>query len=163
MLCGYSNRFEMISNIHKLDFSSKTIHGLQVRTKNSDEVNSSTEKIAPLWRRFYTEILPTLEENATVYSVYHNYEYDASGEYDVLIGADRLDVTDEMCSITLEEGRYLMFPVKGELPHAIAETWKEIWHYFDDESVDERRNFETDFEVYISKDEVEIYVGVNYF
>jgi len=153
----------MISNIQKLNVSSKTIKGLKARTKNSDEMNISTQKIAPLWKRFYTEILPKLEENATVYSVYHNYEYDASGEYDVLIGTDKLEVTDEMSSVILEEGRYLMFPVRGELPQAITQTWKEIWHYFDDESVDERRNFVTDFELYKSQDEVEIYIGVNYF
>ena len=37
-----------------------------------------------------------------------------------------------------------------------------VWTYFEDESIDERRSFEIDFEKYISEDEAEIYIGVNY-
>jgi len=149
-------------NIKKVDISSKTIQGLQVRTKNTDEMNPETQKIAPLWGRFFNEVLPTLDEGAMVYGVYHNYESDAGGEYDVLVGADAIHVTDEMKSVDLQAGKYLMFPVKGELPQAIIETWMQIWAYFEDPSIDERRAYETDFELYKSADEVEIYIGVTY-
>jgi len=150
-------------NIQKVELQDKTITGLQIRTKNADEMNPETQKIAPLWGRFYTELLPTLGEGATVYGVYHNYESDAQGEFDVLVGADNLAVTDEMKSVELKAGRYLMFPVKGELPQAIIDTWMQVWAYFEDLSIDERRAYETDFERYISADEVEIYIGVHYF
>ena len=149
-------------NIQKVDFSSTVVIGLQVRTKNRDEMNVETEKIAPLWGKFYAEIIPTLKEDATVYGVYHNYESDATGEFDVLVGADVMEMTGEMKEVTLEEGKYLMFPVKGELPQAIIETWANVWAYFEDDSIDERRSFTTDFEKHISADEVEIYIGVNY-
>ena len=149
-------------NIQKVEVDSKTIQGLQVRTKNADEMNSGTQKISPLWGRFFNEVLPTLQEGATVYGVYHNYESDAQGAFDVLVGADKLDVTDEMKSVVLQAGKYLMFPVKGELPQAIIDTWMQIWAYFEDPSIDERRAYETDFELYKSADEVEIYIGVNY-
>ena len=149
-------------NIQKVDIESKLIKGLQVRTKNADEMNLDTQKIAPLWGRFFQEVLPTLAEGSTVYGVYHNYASDAQGEYDVTVGADVVERTGEMKEVILQEGRYLMFPVKGELPQAIMDTWQRVWAYFDDPSVDERREYGTDFEKYISKDEVEIYIGVNY-
>lgn len=149
-------------NIQKVNIESKRIKGLQIRTKNSDEMHTNTQKIAPLWGRFFQEVLPTLPEGTTVYGVYHNYASDAQGEYDVLIGTDMLERSEEMQEVTLQEGRYLMFPVKGELPQAIMDAWQRVWAYFDDPSIDERREYGTDFEKYISKDEVEIYIGVNY-
>ena len=150
-------------NIQKIELQTKTVTGLQIRTKNADEMNPETQKIAPLWGRFYSELLPTLSEGATVYGVYHNYASDAQGEFDVLVGADTLEETVEMKSVALQAGKYLMFPVKGELPQAIIDTWMQIWAYFDDHSIDERRAYETDFELYKSADEVEIYIGVHYF
>jgi len=65
--------------------------------------------------------------------------------------------------IILEEEFYLIFPVKGKRPKATMETWVKILAYFEDESIDERRSFGSDFEKYISEDEAEIYIGVNYF
>jgi predicted transcriptional regulator YdeE len=150
-------------NIKKVEIESNIVTGLQVRTKNADEMNPETQKIAPLWGRFFNEVLPTLEEGATVYGVYHNYESDAMGEFDVLVGADALAVTEEMKSVEVQEGKYLMFPVKGELPQAIIDTWMQVWAYFEDPSIDEKRAYETDFELYKSEDEVEIYIGVHYF
>jgi len=149
-------------NIKKVEVERKRVKGLQVRTKNVDEMNLETQKIAPLWGRFYNEVLPTLEEGATVYGVYHHYESDAMGEFDVLVGADKLSVTEEMKSVELQAGKYLMFPVKGELPQAIIDTWMQIWAYFEDPSIDEKRAYKTDFELYKSADEVEIYIGVTY-
>ena len=149
-------------NIKKVEIESRTVKGLQVRTKNADEMNPETQKITPLWGRFYNEVLPTLGEGATVYGVYYNYESDAMGTFDVLVGADELAVSDEMKSVELQAGKYLMFPVKGELPQAIIDTWMQIWAYFDDPSIDEKRAYETDFELYKSADEVEIYIGVTY-
>jgi len=150
-------------NIKKVEVQSKAVKGLQVRTKNADEMKPETQQIAALWGNFYNEVLPTLDDGATVYGVYHNYESDAQGTFDVLVGADALNVTDEMKKVQLQEGKYLMFPVKGELPQAIIDTWQQVWAYFDDPSIDERRSYETDFEKYISADEVEIYIGVHYF
>lgn len=62
----------------------------------------------------------------------------------------------------VEEAFYLVFPVKGERPKATLETWAKIVAYFEDESIDERRSFENDFEKTISDDEAEIYISVNY-
>ena len=150
-------------NIQKVEVKSTSIEGLRVRTTNANEMNVETQKIAPLWQEFYEKILPTLKEGAKVYAVYHNYESDARGEFDILVGTDILEIKDKINSVTLEGGQYLMFSAKGELPQAIIDTWQKIWAYFEDESIDERRAYETDFELYKSASEVEIYIGVHYF
>ena len=150
-------------NIKKVEVSAKTITGLQIRTNNSDEKDPITQKIAPLWAKFFEEILPTLDTGAVVYGVYHHYESDDMGEFDVFAGSDVLEKTAEMNTVTLEAGKYLMFPVKGEMPQAIIDAWGKVWAYFEDSSIDERRAYETDFERYISINEAEIYIGVHYF
>jgi len=151
-----------MSKIKKVTLESKRIIGFKVRTKNADEMNSDTQKIAPLWGKFFNEIMPTLEKNTYSYGVYCNYESDAQGEFDVLVGADSVQEIDEIQSEELESGEYLMFPVKGELPQAVIDTWVEIWAYFDDPSIDVKRAYKTDFELYKSEDEAEIYIGVDY-
>ena len=148
-------------NIQKIEIASKTIYGLQTRTRNVDEINLDTGKIAPLWGRYYNEVFPHLGEGTTVYGVYSNYESDAHGMFDVLAGSEQEG--EALASVTLEEGRYLKFPVKGEMPQAIIDAWGQVWAYFDDPSIDERRAYGTDFEHYISADEAEIYIGVHYF
>ena len=150
-------------NIQKVDVLPQEIYGLKIRTKNTDEMQSNTQKIAPLWAKFYEEVLPKLDETAIIYSVYHNYESNEYGEYDVLIGSKKRDTCTDEAMAGIEEGRYLEFPVKGELPQAIFETWERVWAYFNDPSVDERRSFMTDFEQYTSPTDVKIYIGVNYF
>jgi len=114
-------------NIQKVDIESKIIKGLQVRTKNSDEMNTNTQKIAPLWERFFQEVLPNLAEASTVYGVYLNYESDVMGEYDLLVGTKELEDGGELLSVTIEAGRYLVFSAKGELPQAIIEAWQQVW------------------------------------
>lgn len=148
-------------NIKKVELASKIIRGVQTRTQNADEMNPETQKIAPLWDKFYTEIMPTLKEGTALYGVYHHYESDAGGMFDVLAGSEQEG--DDLASVTLQEGRYLKFPVKGEMPQAMIDAWGQVWAYFDDPSIDERRAYETDFEHYLSEDEADIYIGVHYF
>ena len=151
-------------NIKKVEVQSKTIKGLQVRTKNADEMNPETQQIAPLWGRFFSEIMPTLEPTPPpLYGVYSSYASDAEGEYNLLVGAKELDEDGELVSVKIEDGRYLVFPAKGELPQSIMDAWERVWAYFEDPSIDERRAYETDFELYKSATEAEIYIGVHYY
>lgn len=148
-------------NIKKVELRSNTIRGLQTRTENADEMKPETQKIAPLWGKFYTDIMPSLQEGTALYGVYHHYESDANGMFDVLVGSEQGG--EGLASVTLQEGKYLKFPVKGEMPQAIIEAWGQVWAYFKDPSIDERRAYETDFEHYISMNEADIYIGVHYF
>jgi len=139
----------------------KTITGLKARTKNEDEMNPKVAKIGALWQNFFENIMPTLGETPPpLYGVYFNYESDAHGEFDVLVGAESVEPLDGRETVVLEDGNYLCFTAKGELPQAVIETWGEIWAYFADENCKERRVYKTDFEHYISQDEAEIYIGV---
>ena len=150
-------------NIKKVELTAKTIKGLQIRTKNADEMNPETQKIAPLWGKFFAEVMPTFGTTPPpLYGVYSNYESDAFGEFNVLVGAEVLEESDGFKSVTLEAGKYLVFTAKGELPQAVIETWGQVWAYFEDPSIDEKRAFKTDFELYTSETEAEIYIGVNY-
>ncbi len=145
----------------KINLTNKIITGLKIRTKNSDEMNPDVAKIGLLWQSFFLDIVPTLKEtNVPTYGVYTNYESDAMGEFDVLVGVENLPISDELSSVTLKEGKYLCFESKGEMPQAVIETWGEIWNYFSDENCKEKRAYGTDFELYLSESEAEIYIGV---
>ena len=107
--------------MNKVKQKSKTIYGLKVRTTNEKEMNPKTAKIGALWGEYFEKILPTLPEATQGYGVYANYESDAFGEFDVFAGTEV--VNDALEKVTLEEGNYLCFKVKGELPQAVIDTW----------------------------------------
>lgn len=141
-------------NIKKIDLAPKSIIGLKTRAKNTN-----VEPIGALWGRFISTFSPPFPH----YGVYYNYESDVHGEYDVLAGVD-VDLEGEgLDSVIIEAGKYLKFSAKGELHQAVQQCWEQVWAYFEDPSIDERRAYETDFEVYRSMDEVEVYIGVHYF
>ena len=147
--------------MQKVKLENKTIIGLKARTKNEDEMNPEVAKIGALWQNFFKNIMPTLGETPPpLYGVYTNYESDAYGEFDVLVGAKEVEKFEGRASVVLEEGTYLCFKAKGELPQAVIDTWGEIWNYFADEKCQAKRVYKTDFEKYISQDEAEIYIGI---
>ena len=124
-------------------------------------MNPEVAKIGALWQDFFDNIMPTLGETPlALYGVYSNYESDTHGEFDVLVGAEEVAQTNERASVSLNEGKYLSFTAKGELPQAVIETWGEVWAYFADEKCKDVRVYKTDFEKYISRDEAEIYIGI---
>ena len=142
----------------KVTQKSKTIYGLKVRTTNANEMHPATAKIAKLWGAFFTNIFPTLPEGTQAYGVYSHYESDAMGAFDVLAGSEVSKSNLE--KVTLEEGTYVCFKVKGELPQAVIDTWGEIWTYFSSEHCKETRAYKTDYELYLNEREAEIYIGV---
>lgn len=148
-------------NIKKVDVSEKCIYGLQTTTQNSDEMHQQTQKIGALWGRYGEEVLPRLTEGTALYGVYHHYESDRYGKYDVLVGSEV--ASEGLDAVVLSEGRYLRFPAHGSRPQAIISAWEQVWAYFEDPSIDERRAYETDFEHYVSEEEAYIYIGVHYF
>lgn len=145
-------------NIQKVDVEAKQLKGLKIRTCNADECSPETQKIGALWGQFIGTYAPSFPH----YGVYFNYESDLRGMYDLLAGVESgCDGCPD--TVQIQEGRYLKFSTKGELHEAVMQCWKQIWAYFEDPSVDERRAYETDFEVYSSPTEVAVYVGVHYF
>ena len=142
----------------KVKEESKIIYGLKVHTSNEKEMNSKTAKIGTLWGEYFEKILPSLVQGTQVYGVYSNYESNALGEFDVLAGSEVANNTLE--KVTLKKGNYLSFKVRGGLPQAVIDTWGKIWYYFSNENCPHSRVFKTDYELYLSESEANIYIGV---
>ena len=139
------------------------VSGLQVRTRNADEMQPASAKIGPMWQRFFEEglykAIPGKHPDSPVYGVYSGYESDASGFFDVTAGVASVAPAQGFESLVIEPGRYLVFEARGPMPDAIIATWQQVWAYFAKPCV-ESRAFVTDFEVYQADEEARIYIGI---
>jgi len=147
-----------------VEIEEKLIYGLSTRTKNSNEMNPQTMKIAPLWQKFDNEIKVDYKGGQRVYGVYYNYESDANGEFDVMAGYEIAN--NSLDSVKLQKGKYLMFHKTFDGVNdnariqAIIGTWDKIWQYFSDKNSEYKRAYGTDFEYYKNRDEIEIYISI---
>ncbi|WP_439653676.1 GyrI-like domain-containing protein [Pseudomonas fluorescens] len=139
------------------------VSGLQVRTRNADEMLPASAKIGPLWQRFFEQglcqAIPGKHPDSPVYGVYSGYESDASGFFDVMAGVASTAAAQGFESLVIEPGRYLVFEARGPMPDAIIATWQQVWAYFEKPGV-ESRAFVTDFEVYQAEEVARIYIGI---
>ncbi len=142
------------------------VAGVSVRTINSDEFNSSKAKLPKLWNDFFSKDLvnkiPYGMPLSPVYGVYSNYVSDASDFYTVTAGVhvSQKIANSTLNIITIQPGNYLVFRDKGPIPEIVIRTWGRIWTYFANTNVPQRC-FGTDFEAYISSDEIAVYIGIN--
>ncbi len=143
-------------------FDEKQVTGICIRTNNANEMQSETSKLDGLWQSFHEKVFDSLKSDATVYSVYFDYESDATGDYSVLVGSDQIDElsVNGAGKVSIQSGNYLEFPAKGDMPQVVIETWSKIWEYFSDEGSEHQRAFTTDFELYKGPDEIEIYIAI---
>lgn len=147
---------------------SQNVKGLAVRTKNADEMNPASAKIATLWWQFYAQIFANLAPEQKIYGIYYNYESDYSGEFNVLAGAQldqsQLEKTKqasiELEQVSIEAGKYLTFSGTGTMPATVISVWGEIWNYFSAEDCPHQRAYLTDFECYQGTTQVDIYIGI---
>lgn len=154
--------------------SQKCIAGIEVRTKNSDEM-SGNGKISGLWDQFFNnqiseKVGPKISDD--IYVVYSNYESDHNGEYDYLIGFEIKPENISHMEQTgiqvkkIEPGSYTQITTeKGPFPKVLVDAWQKIWA-MDSKDFGGARLFKTDFEVYSEKARdpqnsiVDIYLGV---
>lgn len=140
------------------------VAGLRVRTKNIDESNSESAKIPGLWTQFYsegvTEQISTRLANTPMFGVYSDYETDATGFYDVTVGASVDKSNSGFENIVIEAGEYLVFEARGAMPDAIIQTWSYIRSYFE-QHPEICRSFLTDFEAYSGPEEAHVYIGIS--
>lgn len=134
--------------------------GLKTDTNNENEKNEETAKIPALWddyveKNIYGKTLNKSKE-PHLYGVYSNYESDVNGNYSVSVA---IEVTKNKNAIVVENQKFLVFKNSGELPAIVLETWKEIWAYFEDKPEYERA-YTVDFEKYLDKDTIEIYIAI---
>lgn len=136
-----------------------TVEGLTVRTRNADEMQASTARIGPLWAQFGQQVGPRTAPGALLYGVYHRYESDASGAFDVLVGTQSSAHAD-LARAEVVAGTYLVFQAQGAMPQTVIQTWDYIWRYFASSQCPHRRLYGTDFECYRSLYSVEIFIGI---
>ena len=123
------------------------IHGLGVRTRNSDEADPATARISALWQRFYAEGLAT-KAGAPVFGVYAQYESDAQGAYTLVIGSPHLaGAKPDLQSVAIPAGTYLEFVVSGPLPAIVVTGWEAVWRYFE-QAGSPHRSYQVDYECY---------------
>lgn len=145
-----------------VEIDEKRIIGLSIRTTNAKEMNPSTGKIASLWKEFDANVVVDYKNGNRVYGVYFNYESDATGEYSVLAGTDQLDANSstKLETIVIQNGKYLVFTAKGNIPGIVFDTWGRVWEYFSKKDAEYQRLYTTDFEHYVNQNEIEVYIAV---
>ena len=139
----------------------KIIKGISIRTNNANEMEPSKAKIGQLHQQFDKQIEVNYAKGERVYAVYYNYESDASGDYTVMTGFDgHHQDCDDLETLAIQAGNYLVFNAKGEIPQIVIEIWGQIWEYFSSRECKHKRTYTTDFEYYKSPDEVDICIAV---
>lgn len=145
--------------MEKVTIESFTVNGISVRTDNASEMNPGTAQIENLWQRFYAELAVKGITPSTSFGVYSNYESDQYGQYDIAAAqTDALGLADEK-EFTIPSGTYLKFSKSGTFPEVCIELWQEIWRYFETSDAP-KRNFNCDYEAYVSPTECEVYIGI---
>jgi len=150
MIIGYKMNIEEIEE--------KIVYGMSVRTKNTNEMNPDTAKIASLWKIFIDSVDVNYKDGQKLYGVYSKYESDVNGEFDVYAAYDGFD--KKLDSVKIQKGRYLVFDGSGDMPHAIIQAWGDVWKYFANEASQYQRKYTTDFEYYLSENKVKIYIAI---
>ena len=142
--------------------------GIAVRTNNRSEMQPEGGKLGGLWRQFYQRFAAQLPDASGVYGVYSNYASDEHGDFTVTaaLAGVALD-DDDVVDLTLPAGKYLKFSQQGDMPQAVVVCWQAVvvcwqavWAYFSAEDCPHTRSFTTDYEHYISADQVDIYIAV---
>lgn len=134
------------------EVSSKKLQGISVRTNNAAELQGQG-KIAALWGQFSARH----PHPASVLAVYHNYQSDALGDYDLtLVNQDQ--ASEGECPVQIQAGTYLRFDSADSRPEAVVALWQTIWHYFAEANA-AARCYLSDFEQYHAAG-VSIYIGV---
>lgn len=146
-------------------FSTFYIVGISVRTTN--ESGQSAKDIPQLWQRFFAENIVEKIPNkldATVYTVYTDYESDYTQPYTTVIGckvANLNEVPKGMVGISVPGGTFTKFTAKGDIHKgAVYHEWLKIW------KTPLSRKYTADFEVYGEKAqnpqaaEVDIFIAV---
>ena len=148
-----------------------TVIGISARTSNAKEI-SGQSVIGQQWARFMKDGLLNKipnKDDANILAVYTDYESDANGPYDFILGA-RVSSADNvpqgMVATKIPAGRYAVFTSeKGLVTKAVPDTWRRIWG-LPKSSLGGNRAYLADFELYDQRasdpqnSQVDIYIGI---
>lgn len=141
--------------------------GISICTTNQAELNPETAKIGDLWQTFFNSYFAKLSKDSGIYGIYHNYQSDADGGFEVTASwkhdDNNLELENESLeSVTIPAGKYLVFSEQGTFPDAVITAWQSIWAYFNDNSCAHTRLYNVDFEHYVNESLVQVYIGIEY-
>ncbi|MEG0379941.1 MAG: effector binding domain-containing protein, partial [Eubacterium sp.] len=103
----------------------KHIAGITSRTNNFSPDCGAV--IGGLWTRFYQEAFGEIPEkiNASSIALYHHYDSDEKGDYDLTIGCETTaqSLPESLTAYTIPSGQYAKFTVKGNVQTAVQAFW----------------------------------------
>ncbi|MCT6923206.1 effector binding domain-containing protein [Metasolibacillus sp.] len=124
----------------KTTITEKKIVGTSIRTNNN-----SPETIGQLWEKMMASGL-----QGDIFAIYHNYESDFTGDYDLTIGTEQVGAN----AVIIPAGQYEVMDVDMSQPNAVFLAWTTIWQ----SAIP--RAYSTDFEHYAQDGSVKIYLSV---
>lgn len=131
-----------------MTMKAKTLSVLSsVRTNNFNDPEIMA-KISGAWQLAMAEPI----EGAVYYGVYHHYESNFEGDYDVSVAVDV--AVSKADTLSLPAQNYVYFEVDSSNPQGVIETWQHIWQQ------PLRRTYLFDFEEYFVDGRIRIAVGV---
>jgi len=145
--------------------------GICARTTNAAEAGPGG-CIPKLWETYFqSSILSQMEANHSdlLYSLYTDYESDASGAYTVMLGHEKGEgaspLGEGLTEFHVPAAKYMVFTTEpGPFHVVVPAAWQEIWAFFQDSSV--QRTYTGDFELYRTAQfdpnhaVVEIYIAI---
>ena len=141
--------------------SAINVSGIAVRTNNHSEMQPEGGKLGGLWQQFYQCFGAQLPESDGVYGVYSDYASDEHGDFTFTATLAGIVLDDDNAvDLMLPAGKYLKFSQQGDMPQAVVACWQAVWAYFAAEDFPHTRSFTTDYEHYISANQVDIYIAV---
>lgn len=70
----------------------------------------------------------------------------------------------DVVTITIPEGKYLVFTEEGRMPNTVMNAWEKAWEYFHNSNCEHTRTYKVDFEHYIGGNleygQLDLYIGI---
>ena len=124
---------------------------LSLRTNNFNDPKI-IDKVTDLWAKALNKLA---DHNGSIYGVYHNYDSNYKGDYDLSIAI----ATDETQDNAIILGHnYREFPIALNQPSSIVETWQTIWQMEENDELD--RQYDADYEEYRADGTVSIFISL---
>ena len=136
-----------------------TVAGLKIRTTNSAEMNPETAAIGRLWQSVAQTIQLADSMPDGVYGVYHNYESDDQGAYDLLAGTRPPFPGEPEGTVSVPQGPYIRFTRSGPPMETAMAAWQEAWDFFRQPNAPER-TYICDVEAYSGEETLDLYIGI---
>lgn len=124
---------------------------LSLRTNNFNDPEI-IDRVTDLWDKALEKLS---DHEGSVFGVYHNYESNYQGDYDLSIAIS----TDHPKNDAITLGNhYREFKVTMNQPSSIVEAWKSIWQMEDNGELN--RQYDADYEEYRTNGTVSIFISV---